>query len=402
MTEPEEILVSGEFAAFRAAYAPAVRPAGTNAVRLTVRRRRQRAAVATAAAVVLAVVVPMGAHAALNRSDPSPVPGQTAEPTPPATPTPTSAPAPTTPMTTPSTASPTSAGPDGRISRAQLLAARVDLPVWPSYAPATCTTDNVRLREPQPEQRPELGGELRYGDVNGDGGTDTIALVACRYGEALAKQVVVFSRDDTGRIVTLGRVVGTREGMDDITEVAVASDGQIRVDVADIQPCCDIPDWWPQRQRRTYAWTGDRFKQTGGPTAFGVDPRLTDLTLTASPLVLDPPDGDGKRLASFTVTVTNKGPVDVPRLGFGHYFTLGERAGGDLSRCRIVTMSGTETCLLDGLPSGARRSYTFRFLTDPAEMAPMPSLLVVHFDGRDRHLKDRKPRDNSVDLPGSR
>ncbi len=168
MTEPEEILVSGEFAAFRAAYAPAVRPAGTNAVRLTVRRRRQRAAVATAAAVVLAVVVPMGAHAALNRSRPVAGAG-TDRRTDARRRRPTPTPAPATPTTTPSTASPTSAGPDGRISRAQLLAARVDLPGWPSYTPATCTTDNVRLREPQPDQRPELGGELRYGDVNGDG-----------------------------------------------------------------------------------------------------------------------------------------------------------------------------------------------------------------------------------------
>ncbi|MEV6811113.1 hypothetical protein [Micromonospora sp. NPDC051296] len=401
MTKPEDILVSGEFAAFRATYGPAVRPAGTDAVRLTVRRRRQRATVAVAAAVVLAVVVPLGAHARLGRTDPPPLPAQTGEPTPAETPTPTGTPSSATPTPTSGASGRTPAGSDGRISRAQLLAARVGLPDWPPYPPTTCTTQDVRLREPQRGQRPELRGELRYGDLDGDGRTDTIALVACRFGETLAKQVVAFSRDDAGRIVTLGQVVGTREGLGDITEVSVASDGTVRVAVADIQPCCDAPKWWPQQQWRTYAWTGTRFDQTAGPAKFGTDPRLTDLTLTTGELVLDPPDTDGGRTASLTVTVTNKGPVDVPRLGF-EILSVGERAGGDLSRCRMVAISWGEACLLDGLRSGARRSYTFRFLVDPAEADPEPSLLVVHFDGQDRHWQDRKPQDNSVDLRTSR
>ncbi|MCM0678321.1 hypothetical protein NCC78_27135, partial [Micromonospora phytophila] len=157
MTEIDDILVSGEFAAFREAYAPAVHPAGTAAVRETVRRRRRRTAVVTAAAVVLAVAIPVGANAALHRR-PGPGPAQTATPSPSETTV-----SPTPPAPTPSTASSTPAAPDGRITRSQLLAAQLDLSRWPQNAPTTCVTDDVRLRSgPQREPVPTLPGEPRH------------------------------------------------------------------------------------------------------------------------------------------------------------------------------------------------------------------------------------------------
>ena len=198
---------------------------------------------------------------------------------------------------------------------------------------------------------PTLLGEPRYADLDGDGATETVALVACRQGEASAKQVIAFDRDGAGRVVTMGRVVGTREGMDDVTDFAVQADGEIRVHVADIQPCCSIPEWAPQRQWRTYAWTGERFDQTAGPTKFGVDPRLTDLTLTAGDLIVGAPDAKGKRAATLTVTVVNKGPVDVPLLGFSNFYTVGEPAGGDLARCREVSLRWAGR-LRPGRPAG--------------------------------------------------
>jgi hypothetical protein len=395
MSELDDILVSGEFAAFREAYAPVVHPAGTAAVRETVRFRRRRAAVVTAAAVVLAVVIPVGANAALHRPDPAPGPAQTATPRPSET---SVSPTPAPPA--PSTAGPTPAAPDGRITRSQLLAARVDLAAWPGYAPKTCVSDNVRLRSgPLTESVPTLLAGPRHGDLDGDGATETVALIACRHGEVFAKQVLAFDRDAAGRIVTMGRVVGTREGMDDITDFSVQDDGTIRAYVADIQPCCSTPTWSPQRQWRTYAWTGERFGQTAGPTKFGVDPRLTDLTLTAGDLVLGPADGRGDRTATVTVTVVNKGPVDVPRLGFSDFYTIGEPAGGDLSRCRTVLSEGSEACLLDGLPAGGRRTYTFTFRYDPPKVADsQPALSVVHYDSQERYWNDLSGTDNQVKL----
>ncbi|MEW2326460.1 hypothetical protein AB0880_01445 [Micromonospora chersina] len=395
MTELEDIVVSGEFAAFREAYAPAVHPAGTTAVRETVRRRRRRTAVVTAAAVVLAVAIPVGANAALNRRpDPRPGPAQTVTPSPSETTT-----SPTPPPPTPSTANPTPAAPDGRITRSQLLAARLDLAAWPGYAPKTCVSDNVRLRSAaESDSVPRLLADPRYGDLDGDGATETVALVACRYGEASAKQVLAFDRDDAGRIVTMGRVVGTREGMEDITDFSVQDDGRIRAYVADIQPCCSTPEWSPQRQWRTYAWTGERFTQTAGPTKFGVDPRLTDLTLTAGDLVIGPADTKGNRTATVTVTVVNRGPVDVPLLGFSDFYTIGEPAGGDLSRCRTVRSEGSDACLLDGLPAGKRRTYSFVFRYDPPEVDIRPALRVIHHDSQERWWGDLKFKDNRVEL----
>ncbi|SCG64899.1 hypothetical protein [Micromonospora zamorensis] len=394
MTELDDILVGGEFAAFREAYAPAVRPAGTAAVRETIRRRRRRTSMVTAAAVVLAVAIPVGANAALHRP-PEPGPAQTVTPTPSGTsasPTPPTSPA-------PSTASPTSAAPDGRITRSQLLAARLALPRWPQGAPTTCLTDEVRLRSgSQQDSVPTLLGEPRYADLDGDGATETVALVACRQGEASAKQVIAFDRDGAGRVVTMGRVVGTREGMDDVTDFAVQADGEIRVHVADIQPCCSIPEWAPQRQWRTYAWTGERFDQTAGPTKFGVDPRLTDLTLTAGDLIVGAPDAKGKRAATLTVTVVNKGPVDVPLLGFSNFYTVGEPAGGDLARCREVRSDGPDACVLDGLPAGDRKTYTFTFRYAPPSIDNPPNLQVIHYDSQERWWSDLKWKDNEVEL----
>lgn len=400
MSELEDILVSGEFAAFRDAYAPEVRSAGPAEVRRTVRRRRRRAVITTAAVVALAVAIPVGANAALH-GRPSPAPAESAEPTPSE-----SSPSPTpsdTPSPAPSTTSPTPAAPNGRISRAQLLAARVDLPAWPSYVPESCTVKDVRL-DPGPgiieDPVPVLFGDLRYGDLDGDGAVETVGLIACRFAEASAKQVVAFDRDERGRIVTLGQVVGVREGMEDITDFSVAADGTVRAHVADIQPCCSTPQWWPQRQWRTYAWTGDRFSQTAGPTKFGTDPRLTDLTLTAGDLVLGRADASGKRPGSVTVTVTNKGPVDVPGVGFAEQFTIGEPAGGDLSRCRTAPADAGDACVLDGLKAGQSRTYTFRFLVDPAGPpgGGQRSLRVIHFDAQGRYWQDRNLRDNFVNL----
>ncbi|MGW4152222.1 hypothetical protein ACWEDF_03580 [Micromonospora chersina] len=396
MTELDDILVSGEFAAFREAYAPAVHPAGTTAVRETVRRRRRRTAVVTAAAAVLAVAIPVGANAALNRRpDPRPGPAQTATPSPSETTA-----SPTPPPPTPSTASPTAAAPDGRITRSQLLAARIDLPTWPSYVPKTCTTARVRL-DPEagtPDSVPVLLGEPGYGDLDGDGAVETVVLVGCRTGEALVKQVVAFDRNAAGRITTIGRIVGTYDELGDITEFSVRDDGTIRVRVADIQPCCSTPEWSPQRQWRTYAWTGRRFTQTAGPTRFGVDPRLTDLTLTAGDLVVGPADAKGNRTATVTVTVVNKGPVDVPLLGFSDFYTIGEPAGGDLSRCRTVPSDGAEACVLDGLPTGKRKTYTFTFRYEPLEVDVRPALRVIHYDGQKRWWRDLKFKDNQVEL----
>ncbi|MFE9200747.1 hypothetical protein [Micromonospora sp. NPDC007230] len=370
MTEFEDILVGGEFAAFREAYAPAVRPAGTDAVRETVRRRRRRTAVAAATAVVLAVVIPVGANAALvRRSDPPPAPAQTGEPTPTETPS---------PAPTPSVASSSPTPPDGRISRSDLLAARVDLPSWPSYVPETCTTSGVTLRPgPIGEYRPVLLGDPEYGDLDGDGAADTVALLGCRIGEAQVKQVVAFDRDTDGRITTMGQIVGTHDELGDITDLTIEDAGAVRVRVADRQPCCGESPDQVRTQWRTYAWAGGRFRQTAGPVTFPSNaptspgpatskPVTITFTITATELVYGPPDADGMRRGTNTVTIVNtgNGTAEYPLIIFPRNGRDDPVHGEWGKECpRAEGTSKGVACVSTPLRAGERRTITFPFLT---------------------------------------
>ncbi|WP_422737005.1 hypothetical protein ACN263_26675 [Micromonospora sp. WMMD729] len=387
-------------AAYRAdVTARAVGP-GPDQARRTLRRRRRTRVVAVAAAAVVLVLAPVVANAALKGDRTPPVPAESVDPTPPPTTTP-----PTTPSTTPSPDSPPSAesgAPDGRISRQQLLAARLDLPDWPSLVPSTCTTSDVRLATSANKDAVPLLTDVQvaHADLDDDGAQESVALVACRYGEAFAKQVIAFDRDDSGRIVTLGRVVRTTNGVQDIVGLSVTAAGAVQVRVADLQPCCDTPSYWPQEQQRTYRFTGGRFTQTGGPTAFGKDPRLTDLRLTMTHTLVDAPDG---RTLTTVFTVRNAGKVDAAQVEF-RGFDVGEPAGGDWSRCdpKAAAADDNQSCRLPGVPAGESRRYTFVHLVpDRSGAAAMKrSFQVVHFDAQDRQWRDLDDKDNRVQLPG--
>nr|WTA67218.1 hypothetical protein OHB51_33075 [Micromonospora sp. NBC_00855] len=386
------------FAAYRAETVSTIAGPGPDQARRTLRWRRRARAVAVAVTAIVLAVAPIVANAALRDDGSVPVPAQTGEPSTP----PPSAPAPTpsTPLTPSTTTTTSPAAPDGRISRAQLLAAPVLLPAWSSYARG-CATSNVRLQPPARNQDvPTLADlDLGYTDLDGDGATETVALVTCRFGEASAKQLVAFDRDGRGRIVTMGRVVGTAEGLDDITDADVTEDGKVRAQVADIQPCCSMRSYWAQKQWRTYRWTGDGFTQSDGPRSFGRDPRLTDLVLSGGDLVLGPADADGKRPGTLTVTVTNKGPVEVAHIGFAELSLIGALTRADSSIC-VPWREGDESgasCRTAGLRSGERRAYTFHLLVDPTSL-DQPSVRVVHFDDQDRHWMDLTYRDNHVDV----
>ncbi|MEU8155247.1 hypothetical protein AB0B94_16420 [Micromonospora sp. NPDC048986] len=387
------------FAAYRAETISQIAGPGPDQARRTLRRRRQAKAVTVAVTAIVLAVAPIVANAALRDDGSIPTPAQTGEPT---TPPPSaSAPTPSTPLTPSTTTTTSPAAPDGRISRAQLLAARVDLPAWPAHAPQDCVASDVRLRPPGSRQRgPALADvDLGYTDLDGDGATETVALVTCRLGEASAKQLVAFDRDGHGRIVTMARVVGTAEGLDDITDAAVTEDGRVRAQVADIQPCCSTPSYWAQNQWRTYRWHDGRFTQSDGPRSFGKDPRLTDLVLSGGDLVLGPAGTDGKRPGILSLSLSNTGPVDVAHVGFAEIDHIGAMSRADSSIClpwRGGDESGT-TCRTAGLRAGERRAYTFHLLVDPTALN-QPSVRVVHFDDQDRHWQDLTFKNNVVEV----
>ncbi|MEU1750023.1 hypothetical protein [Micromonospora arida] len=374
---------------------------GPDEARQLLRRRRRMTAVAVAAAAVVLVVAPVVANAAL-RGDRNPLaPAESVQPTTP----PTSAPPTPTPTTPPSATTSTPNAPDGRISRAQLLATRVDLPNWPpGEMEGGCTTSKVRLKTDTTDTYVSMltDDAFEHGDVDGDRAVETIAVVACRYGEASAKQVVAFDRDRDGHIVTLGRVVRTGDGFDDIRAVEINRNGSVEVRVADIVPCCGTPSYLRREQVRTYRWDGQRFAQTDGPTAFGKDPRLTDLRMTMTHQLVDVPGADTRRKLTTVFTVTNAGPVDAAQVAF-HSIEGGERAGGDWSRCdpNPAPQADQPSCLLPGVPVGESRRYTFVQLVPgrPGPDAITRRFLVVHCDAQDRHWPDLKRNDNEVSSP---
>ncbi|MBQ1029210.1 hypothetical protein KBX26_04215 [Micromonospora sp. C97] len=390
------------FTAYRNDVVTHVTGPGPDQARHVLRRRRRMTAAAVAAAAVVLVVAPVVANAALRDAQNTPVPAESVQPT--TTPS-TSAP-PTPPPTgsaTPSAEAP--AGPDGRISRAQLLAARIDLPSWPSdLAAGGCATSNVRLRTDTTKTYVSTltDDAFEHGDLDGDGADETVAIVACRYGEASAKQVVAFDRDRDGRIVTMGRVVRTGDGFDDILGMETTPAGSVEVRVADIVPCCGTPEYLRRDQVRTYRWNGQRFSQTNGPTTFGRDPRLTDLRVTMTHQLEDGAGADSRRRLTLVFTVTNAGPVDAAQVAF-HSLEGGERAGGDWSRCDPNPKPSADqpSCLLPGVPAGESRRYTFVLLVpgQPAPDAIVRRFLVVHCDAADRQWPDLKRNDNEVRSP---
>ncbi|MGC4893859.1 hypothetical protein [Micromonospora sp. DT31] len=359
MTEPEDNLVNGEFAGFRESYAPWVQPAGTAAVRRTVQYRRRRTAVATAAAVVLAVAIPVGANAGLQRRSgppPAPAPAQTVDPSPSETPSPP----PPTPTTIPSTGSPDPAVPDGRITPSQLTAVRLDLPAW---APgAACKAGLARITTTAGNEGDVQLVGLTHGDLDGDGTVETVALLRCQGAQQGPSQVVALDRSPDGRTVVLGQVVRSAKTTPQwLLDVQVTDGGTVRVEVADRAPGAGWSLDWSQRQWRGYRWSGARFAQVDGPTSFGPNPHLADLTVSAGNVVWSAPEADGSRTGTMSVTVRNLSAVPAALVQVHLRMQVGTVAGGgDWSACRDgAPPKGPLTCRFGPLGPGAKRTFQF-------------------------------------------
>ncbi|MGN9802229.1 hypothetical protein [Micromonospora sp. L32] len=304
---PEQEVLATEFARYRQAVMTEIEVPGPAAVRRAVRRRRRSHLAAGATAALTLLAGPVVGYAALDRSAPGPTP---VEPTPSATaspsPTPSGSGSPTPSSATTST-SPTGA-PDGRISRAQLLAGPVTLPTW--HVDAGCPNGRVRLTG-------EAGWEtntllaLDTGDIDGDGAAETVALVQCVRGTGGPQQVVAFDRDGSGRIVTVGRVAASRlERPQWLIALDVRDDGVVRVQVGDIAPGGGWPGDWSQRQWRGYRWDGRSFGQVSGPTAFGPNPYSANLAISVAELRLTEAD-DGSRVGWIEARIRHLGGREV-------------------------------------------------------------------------------------------
>ncbi|MFC4146339.1 hypothetical protein ACFO0M_08740 [Micromonospora mangrovi] len=394
MAEREDLLLGDEFAAYRARVLPTVHPAGPGLVRETVRRRRRRSATAAAAVAVCTLAVPVAGWAAVGRhpvAPPAPVGTLPPEPTPTGTPEASATPAPSVSAT----------GAQARISRADLLAATVDLPDWPAGAP--CASGPTRLIDPKgrPGDAILSGFVGGYGDVDSDGVAEPVALIRCLVTEgAYPEQVVAFDRDAAGRVVVLGQVFRSDATKpESLFSLSVHPDGLVRVEVTDVvRTDASVPDE-THRQWRGYRWNGTRFAQTDGPSSFtppagtgGTGPAPTTsppappaprlFEILGSTLDYGAPDGTGTRHGSTTITIANTGggTVEHPMVSYVDNGT-DQVAETEAQGCwNFFRDDGRITCIAQPLEPGGQAEVELPFTTVAA--GPDHELTVVVQAGR--------------------
>ncbi|WP_329107024.1 hypothetical protein OG792_02705 [Micromonospora sp. NBC_01699] len=393
----DDVALDAEFAAFRTGLLDRVTPPGPDAVRSTVRRRRR---VATTGALALALVVivgPVAGYAALNRTSPSPTgPIATDGPTP--SPTPSTSP---TPSAGPSvSASATPGAPDGRISRADLLRATVDLPAWRS-GPG-CPANGARLTDRAVDDGDNVLVATAYGDVDADGATETVALVTCLVGQGGPMQVVAFDRDDAGGIVTVGQVVRSDPKAQWFTDIEVRANGVVRVEVADEAPGGGWPLEYSQRQWRGYRWDGQVFGQSEGPRSFPDNPYGVNLTVTATDLVYRAPEGGGLRTGEVTLTLRNVGTVTAqrPRLEFDvRPGGAGTAASPGWYDCEDSRTDGERSfCTLKPLRAGEERKVTFHLVNAGPGLPTTATVALLNLNGGGGVAADFEPGDNRATM----
>jgi hypothetical protein len=342
-----------------------IRPEGAEAAVSTVRRRR-RVRVAGLAVVVLALVSAPVAVVNLSGTPQRHVPpgggsSVSAQPTPSESPPASQPPSPTG----------TPSAPHGGISSAVLRNATLDLPAWPKGFDEGCPTGPVKFVDGQAAPLLALQGEPVNVDVNHDGVLETIQLISCSP-QGSDYQVLAFDQDANGHIGTLGKVVGSagnlgRNGADIMTiwKIAAGDNGQVRVDVGEYRPCCAAAQA-SQHQWRTYGWDGRMFTQTGGPTAFGPNPKVADLVITAGRLAMTR-QADGSWHGNLRAAIHNAAGYPTP--GPVQFF-ISVDAGWQVnpatdSGCHVTPGEQPLECLLPVLPAGADRVVNLQ-VTAPA------------------------------------
>ncbi|GAB3868102.1 hypothetical protein [Dactylosporangium cerinum] len=358
----DDDLLTSAFADFSNEASTYVKPAGTTAARATVQHRRKVRTIAASTLAALAIATPVAAYAAGGgeSNGPPATPGDSPSvvqtTTPPASPT--------------TEASATPSAPDGRISKTDLGKATLSIPSWPKGFAAGCPHGSVKFNGGKAGDTGslKLQGDPVYIDVDHDGAQETVMLLSCSpQGDDF--KVLAFDRDASGKIVTLGQVVGSagnegRQGVDieTIWEVQAGDNGQVRVDVGEYRPCCDNAQA-SQHQWRTYGWNGTAFTQTGGPTTFGPSPYVTELTSTADKLTMTA-TGSGTWQGTVKVTVHNNSQFATPgklRVGLGLPLAWTVQV---VSGCTIAPEDQPGACLSGSIPAGGTKVFTFK-VTSP-------------------------------------
>ncbi|GAA2363361.1 hypothetical protein [Dactylosporangium salmoneum] len=383
----DDQLLTNAFAGFRDEVTPYVKPAGTAAARATVQHRHKVRAVAASGLAALAIAVPVVAYAA----------GGAKSNGPPAVP----ADSPSVVVTTTSPAAPspdastTPAAPDGRITKADLGNATFNIPAWPKGFDDGCAKGSVKFAsgKASTDSSTRIQGDPVYIDVDHDGAQETVVIVSCSP-QGTDYKVLALDRDAQGKIVTLGQVVGSagsegQEGKDieTIWGVEAGDNGQVRVDVGEYRPCCDMTQS-SQHQWRMYGWNGSAFTQTGGPTAFGPNPNVTDLTVSAEKLTMVA-TGATAWEGTFKLTIHNAGQFATP--GKVEINLIINQTWTVLSTTDCKVQTGNTACQVSSIPAGGSKVVTIKL---SAQTQPQLSECTVYvYAVNDQHGVYRSLKD---------
>jgi hypothetical protein len=372
------------------------------------RHRRARLIALIAGVAVLVIGLPLGLMLGLRGDSGRLSAAPTAPSTAPGSTTPGSAtPGSTAASPAPSPAPPgtrAAAAPDGRIPLAELKSATLTIPPWPTDN-LSCPSGPTRFIEGEADFPPEGGRSWRWvriirvqnGDVDRDGAQETVVAISCAFQYAASEQLVAFDRDVSGRIVTLGTVVATTgpvRVIDDQT-FQVQADGTVAVRVSDRWR--NYGDQTQQQwQLRWYGWTGAEFRQTGGPTAFPVDPSLTETGVSTGELVFGPA-ADGIRHGTLTVTVTYLWGATPDHLTLAFAPPAGVERDGTAWPPVHPTSSSDFAVDVPSPARGTTRTYTFAFQRPAASVSGV-EYTYVNLSGATRQgagLSEANPYNNA-------
>jgi hypothetical protein len=246
----------------------------------------------------------------------------------------------------------------------------LEVPAWPGQPAGLGWPSGRVAMTGNPTLVPNAAGDsvrieldkLGYADVDHNGTQDAVVRLRA-YIQGGDSQVLAFTRRPDGGVATLGQVVasGTNTPVEAVFDVRAEADGSVSAQVGDIHVCCGVGDDVPLRQWRRYDWTGAGFTQVAGPVTFPPNPRITELAVSTTSLVLGPPV-DGVREGRLTVTYRNNGPSPVPDLRL-------EVNARDQVPLRIVTGPGWD--LVEGHP------YWATYRAGPLGVGQARTLVVV-------------------------
>jgi hypothetical protein len=220
-----------------------------------------------------------------------------------------------------------------------------------------------------------IGAAARV-DVDRDGTEEIIAKAQCMDGDGEDWKIFALRPDRKGGFAAFAVVVehdrGTGGEIGTIGDLAVTSAGEVIVNVGNNQQEFGGPP--PVWQSRTYAWNGQAFTQTAGPTTFTGDPAVASFTVTSQLITLSAPSGD-YRNGTISITVKALGPQTVTATLLFMTAQIQARSGGDWSRCQHEENDYFMLCDLGTLAAGSQATFTLPFRT--------------HVDGRANHPDGR-------------